>query len=42
MFRDDLLKATSIVANQPVQPLDLTPDLEAAREEVATRAILGY
>jgi hypothetical protein len=25
-----------------VQPADLTPDIEAAREEVETRAILGY
>jgi hypothetical protein len=42
IFRDDLLKATSLVAIQPVQPADLTPDIEAAREEVETRAILGY
>ena len=34
IFRDEVLKATSLVANQPAQPLGLTPDLEAAREEV--------
>ena len=41
IFRDELLQSTSIVASQPAQPGDLTPDLEAAREEVEVRAILG-
>ena len=42
IFQDDVLKATSIVAPRPVEPLDLTPDLEAAKEEAETRSILGY
>jgi hypothetical protein len=42
IFRDDVLKATSIVAPQPAEPVDLTPDLEAAREEAEVRSIFGY
>ena len=42
IFRDDALKATSIVATQPPAPVDLTPDLEAAREEAEMRSIFGY
>ncbi len=42
IFRDDWLKATSIVATQPAERLDLTPDLEAAKEEAEMRSIFGY
>ena len=42
IFRDDMLKATSIVATQPADPFDLTPDLEAATEEAQMRSIFGY
>ena len=42
IFRDDVLKATSIVAPQPAEPVNLTPDLEAVREEAEVRSILGY
>jgi hypothetical protein len=42
IFSDDFLKATSIVATQPKEPLDLTPDIEAATEEQEMRRILGY
>jgi hypothetical protein len=42
IFRDDVLKATSIVAPRPAEPLDLTPDLEAAREEAEMQAIFRY
>ena len=39
IFRDEVLKVTSIVAPRPAEPGDLTPDLEAAREEVGMQAI---
>jgi hypothetical protein len=42
IFRDDVLKATAIVAPRPAEALDVTPDLEAAREEAEVRSILGY
>lgn len=42
IFRDDAYKATSIVAPRPVEPINLTPDLEAAREEAEVRSIFGY
>jgi hypothetical protein len=42
IFRDDVLKATSIVAPRPTEALDLTPDLDAAREEAEMRAIFRY
>lgn len=42
IFRDDLLKATSIVAPRPAEPINLTPDLEAAREEAEVQSIFGY
>lgn len=42
IFQDDLLKATSIVAPRPAEVIDLTPDLEAAKEEAETRSIFGY
>lgn len=42
IFRDDVLKATSIVAPRPAEQVDLTPDLEAAREEAEVRAIFRY
>jgi hypothetical protein len=42
IFQDDVLKATSIVAPRPAEPVDLTPDIEAAKEEAETRSILGY
>jgi hypothetical protein len=42
IFRDDVLKATSIVATRPAEPIDVTPDLEAAKEEAEVRSIFGY
>ncbi|HEY7642592.1 MAG TPA: hypothetical protein VH814_22855 [Steroidobacteraceae bacterium] len=42
VFRDDVLKATSIVAPRPPDAVNLTPDLEAAREEAEMRSIFGY
>jgi hypothetical protein len=42
IFRDDVLQATAIVAPRPAEALDVTPDLEAAREEAEVRSILGY
>lgn len=42
IFQDDVLKATSIVAPRPAEPVDLTADIEAAKEEAETRSILGY
>jgi hypothetical protein len=42
IFRDDALKATSIVATEPAEPVDLQPDLEAAKEEAEMRSIFGY
>jgi hypothetical protein len=42
IFRDDLLKATSLVAPRPAEAVDLTPDLEAVREEAEMQAIFGY
>jgi hypothetical protein len=42
IFQDDVLKATSIVAPRPAELMDLTPDIEAAKEEAETRSILGY
>jgi hypothetical protein len=42
IFQDDVLKATSIVAPQPAELVDLTPDLDAAREEAETRSLFGY
>jgi hypothetical protein len=42
IFRDDALKATSIVAPRPAEVVELTPDLEAAKEEAEMRAIFGY
>ncbi len=42
IFRDDVLKATSIVAPQPAEPFNLTPDIEAAQEEARLRSIFGY
>jgi hypothetical protein len=42
IFQDQVLKATSIVAPRPAEPVNLTPDLEAAREEAEMRSIFGY
>jgi hypothetical protein len=42
IFRDDALQATSIVATQPAERLDLTPDIEAATEEAEMRSIFGF
>jgi hypothetical protein len=42
IFSDDFLSATSIVATQPEEPMDLTPDIEALTEEQEMRSILGY
>ena len=42
IFQDDWLKATSIVATQPAERLNLTPDMEAAREEAEMPMIFGY
>jgi hypothetical protein len=42
IFKDEVLKATSIVAPQPAEALDLTPDIEAAREEAQMQAIFRY
>lgn len=41
IFEDDFLKATSIVAIQPKEPMDLTPDIEALTEEQEMRRIFG-
>lgn len=41
IFKDYWLNATSIVATEPKEPLDLTPDLEAATEEQEMRRIFG-
>jgi hypothetical protein len=42
IFQDYFLKATSIVAPQPKEPMDLHPDMEAAMKKAKMRSILGY
>jgi hypothetical protein len=42
IFRDDLLKATSIVATEPLEPVNLHPDMEAEMKRAKMRAIFGY
>lgn len=42
VFRDDVLKATSIVAPRPRAKIEFPPDIEKAKREVMARSILGY
>lgn len=41
IFKDYWLDATSIVATEPKEALDLTPDIEAVKEEMEMRRIFG-